>query len=348
MKKLFLLSIIFLVILSGCSSANDVSNGAKEEANSQITVGTWGGDYEKFLGDFVEPNLSSNHSVVYVPESTNARMTKVRIEKDGEGTYDVVNLEDNTMQQLVDEGLLMELDYSKIPNAENINPDLKNPYFIPHIYSAGTIVYNENLVEEVPDSWNVLWDPKYKGKIGIHTVIFPRYIFAAAAAEGVGKSQEWDKAWDKLLALSENEPKFYTSQEQLATALQTGEIAMTVTWRARAVQWNAAGGDPIKSVIPKEGTFPTVFGSGIPKNAKNVDAAYEYLNAMLDPAGQVEFASKMGYVPTVSNAELSEDVQNTIAFSEEELSRIYPIDLEYITEHYADWKEKFDREFASQ
>ncbi|BDH60693.1 ABC transporter substrate-binding protein [Lysinibacillus sp. PLM2] len=344
MKKLFLFSLLFSVILSGCSS----SSGGSSEANNQVTVGTWGGDYENFLGKFVEPNLPEDISVITVPESTNARMTKARIEKDGESTYDVINLEDNTMQQLVDEGLLMELDYSKIPNAENISPDLKNPYFIPHIYSAGTIVYNERLVEEVPDSWDILWDPKYKGKIGIHTVIFPRYIFAAAAVEGVGQSQEWDKAWDKLLSLTDNEPKFYTSQEQIATALQTGEIAMTVTWRARAIQWNDAGGDPISSVVPNEGTFPTVFGAGIPKNAKNVDAAYEYLNAMLEPSGQASFATEMGYAPTVLNAELPEEVKNQISFSDDELSRIYPIDLEYITEHYADWKEKFDRDFASQ
>ena len=345
MKRLFLFTILFALILSGCNSSAGNSNGSE---NKQITIGTWGGDYENFLKKFVEPNLSSNHSLVYVPEGTAARMTKVRIEKDGQGTYDIVTLEDNTMQQLVDEELLMELDYSKIPNAANISPELKNPYFIPHIYSAGTIVYNERLVEETPDSWEILWDPKYKGKVGIHTVIFPRYIFAAAAAEGVGQSQEWDKAWEKLLSLSENEPKFYNSQEQLATALQTGEIAMTVTWRARAIQWNEAGGDPISSVIPDEGTFPTVFGAGIPKNAKNIDAAYEYLNAMLEPGGQASFATEMGYAPTVTNAQLPEEVQKQISFSEDELNRIYTIDLEYITKNYEGWKEKFDREFASQ
>jgi putative spermidine/putrescine transport system substrate-binding protein len=56
----------------------------------------------------------------------------------------------------------------------------------------------------------------------------------------------------------------------------------------------------------------------------------------------------MGYVPTVDNAVLPEDVQNTIAFSDEELSRIYPMSLEYITKNYEEWKNKFDRDFASQ
>lgn len=344
MKKLFMFAILCMLFLSACGS-NDASG---EGGKGEITVGTWGGDYEKFLGDFVQPKLTVDDSVVYVPESTSARMTKVRIEKDGESTYDVVNLQDNTMQQLINEDLLLKLDYSKIPNAKNITSGLKNDYFIPHIYSAGTLVYNERLVEETPDSWEILWDPKYKGKVGVHTAIFPRYLFAAAAVEGVAESQEWDKAWDKLLAMSENEPKFYTSQEQLATALQTGEIAMTVTWRARAVQWNDAGGDPISSVIPKEGTFPTVFGTGIPKNAQNVEGAYDFLNAMLDPEGQVDFATNMGYSPTVENAKLPEDVQNSIAFSEDEKSRIMSIGLDYIAENYADWKEKFDRDFASQ
>ncbi|MFC4557871.1 PotD/PotF family extracellular solute-binding protein [Virgibacillus kekensis] len=347
MKKITFLVVTAFLLLSACSSGG-AEGGSSEGAGGKLTIGTWGGDYEQYLKDLVEPELKNDYDLVYVPESTSARMTKVRIEAEGEGTYDVINLQDTTMQQLVNGDLLMKLDYSKIPNAENIREELKNPYFIPHIYSAATIVYNKKLVEEAPDSWEALWDPKYKGKVGVHTAIFPRYLFAAAAVEGVAESEEWDKAWDKLLSMSDNNPKFYTSQEQLATALQTGEIAMTVTWRARAVQWNDAGGDPIGSVIPKEGTFPTVFGTGIPKNAQNVEGAYDFLNAMLDPEAQAKFAENMGYVPTVTDAELEKEVKNSIAFSDEELERIMPISLEYITENYAEWKKKFDRDFAAQ
>ncbi|MFC0271837.1 PotD/PotF family extracellular solute-binding protein [Metabacillus herbersteinensis] len=348
MKKYSLFLLISILALSACGVESSSSSEGKSSGGGDVVVGTWGGDYEEFQKRFVEPELSEDIDVTYVPESTAARLTKVRIEKDGKGTFDVVDLADNTMQQLINEDLLMEIDYDKLSNAEKVNPDLKNPYFIPHIYSAGVLIYNENLVDEVPQSWDALWDPKYKGKIGVYTAVFERWLYAAAAVEGVADKNNWDESWDKLLELSKNEPKFYTSQEELGRAIQTGEVALSIGWKARAVQWNDAGGDPIGSVVPKEGTFPTVYGSGIPKNATNVENAYRFLDAMLDAKSQVDFATNMGYVPTVDDAELPKELQETIGFTDEELALIKPVKLDYIAENYADWKEKFDRELASK
>lgn len=343
MEKMIMMLLALVLLIAGCGDEN--SSSANGE-NKQTFVATWGGDYQNFLTNFVEPALTTESDVVYVPESTASRLTKIQVEKDGKGTFDVVTMEDNVMQQLINEDLVLELDYDKIPNASNIKESLQSPYYIPHIYSAGTIIYNKNLIKEEPDSWEVLWDPQYKGKVGVYVGIFTRYLYAAAALEGV-VNNKWDDAWDKLLQLKENEPKFYTSQEQLATALQTGEVAVTIGWKSRAVQWNDAGGDPIGSVIPKEGTYPTVFGAGILKNSQNVDEAYDYLNAMLEPGAQLDFAESMGYSPTVENAKLSDDLTEKIGFTEEELLRIKSVDQKYIAENYSAWKEKFDKELTN-
>jgi putative spermidine/putrescine transport system substrate-binding protein len=342
---------LLLLIISACGGEETSSSDSSKKQAGDITIGTWGGDYEKFLKDFVNPGFSETNpdtNVILAPGSTDSRLTKMRAEKEGVGTYDLMHLQDNMVQQMINEDILMEIDFSKIPNAKNINPNLQNPYFVPHIYSAAVIVYNENQVKEKPDSWEILWDPKYKGKIGIYTPTYERWLYAAASLEGVADNNNWDEAWDRLFELKSLEPKFYTSQEQLGTALQTGEVYLSITWKSRAKMWNDAGGEPLGSVIPKEGTYPTLFGGTIPKNAKNIDAAYDYLNAMLDPKAQADFAVNMGYSPVVSNAELSEKDSEIFGFSEEEENLIKPADLKYIADNFARWKNKFDIEFVGQ
>ncbi|NHM31296.1 ABC transporter substrate-binding protein [Neobacillus terrae] len=354
LKQMFLCLLLpSALILSSCGQTTSKSenSGGGKKGNEEVVVGTWGGDYQQFLKENVDTPLAGNHpdtKVVYAIGDQTTRMTKMRTEKSGEGTFDVIHLADYDMQQMINEGLLSELDYSKMPNAEHAIPDLKHPNFIPHIYSASVLIYNKNKVKDVPDSWGALWDPKYKGKVGILSQLWTNWVYAAAALEGKNNTTNWDDAWDTLVKLRDVKPKIYATQEELGQAIQTGEVWMTISFRARAVQWNNAGGEPLGNVVPKEGTYPIVFGAAIPKNAKNVNGAYNYLNAMLDPKGQVGFSQKMGYAPTVDNAPLPKDLQSSIGFTKEEMDLIKPLDLKYVAKNNPRWKEQFEKDIASK
>jgi len=52
----------------------------------------------------------------------------------------------------------------------------------------------------------------------------------------------------------------------------------------------------------------------VPKNAPNREAAFKYMNAMLEPRAQQGFAANMGYLPTVDDAPLSGRVGEQLAF----------------------------------
>ena len=75
-------------------------------------------------------------------------------------------------------------------------------------------------------------------------------------------------------------------------------------WLARTFMWQNAG-FPVKGTFPKEGAVLYVSGMVMPKNAPDKDAAYKYMNALLEPSAQQGFAAHMGYLPTVDNAPLS-------------------------------------------
>jgi len=107
------------------------------------------------------------------------------------------------------------------------------------------------------------------------------------------------------------------TRKKTEAALKSEEVWLTIMWRARGGQWKKAG-LPVAQAIPKEGVTPTVFEAAIPRNAPNKDCAYAYLDAMLDPEGQVGFAAKMGYVPTVTNAKLDPKLAEDLSFTPEE------------------------------
>jgi len=319
--------------------------------SGKVIVGTFGGDTVKVLGDTVDPVLAKaapNVKIVYAVGMNTERMTKMRVEKDGASSFDVIHVNDRDMQILINEGLLLKLDEAKIPNAKKLFPSFRNDYYIPYNFSANVILYNKDKVSPVPTSWEVLWDPKYKGKIGIQTNLWTDHMYIVALLEGTAYQNNWDAGWNRMLKLTEQEPKPFSSMETLGIALQTGEVWLTVTRRARAVQWAAEGGAPLGNVLPKEGVYPVTFCAAIPKNAKNVDGAYAYLNALLDQKPQIGFAEVMGYTPTVSGIPLSEKVQSSIGFSDEEMKRIKPIDLIYVGKNDPRWKEQWDKKIISR
>ena len=79
------------------------------------------------------------------------------------------------IEKLIDEGEVQKMDYTKIPEYKNIDQNIidssasfdpDHTYTLPYFYGTVGILYNTDEVDasEV-DTWNVLWDSKYEGKI---------------------------------------------------------------------------------------------------------------------------------------------------------------------------------------
>ena len=86
--------------------------------------------------------------------------------------YDVVLVSDNLMQRMIKEKLLAKLDKDNIPNIKqmdsvymNLEMDPGNVYSVPFMFGTVGIIYNTDYVKEKVDSWDILWDKKYKGEI---------------------------------------------------------------------------------------------------------------------------------------------------------------------------------------
>ena len=318
---------------------------AVAQDNKRIVVGTWGGDYSRLLAKNIETPLLVPQGWDVVKDEANAppRKTKMMAEKTlRRGTSDVQGLSSTDMFEVNEQGVVEQLDYSKMPNAKNLIPAMKYPYGIGHIYSGKVILFNPKLMS-APTSFAETLDPKHGAKLGIIDIQYQYTMLAAGLASG-GSMGNFEPGKERLLACRKAGARIYPSNEAFAQALKTEEIACGIMWKARAVQWQNAG-IPVETVAAKEGVPMYVSGFVVPKNAPNKAGAYAYLDAMMAASAQEGFAVDMGYNPTVTDAKVPPDVQKRIGFTEEEQKRLVDLDYGYLAKNDSAFQEWWNKSF---
>jgi putative spermidine/putrescine transport system substrate-binding protein len=321
------------------------SASAAATCGSGVVVGTWGGDYQRLLHDNVDPLVApSGLTPVYDVGSALARQTKMRAEAQARrATLDVALLRDNDMYQMYAEQATAPIDAHAIPNLANLMPAFKRSYSVPHIFSALVLVYDRDKFKTPPDSMNALLDPALKGRIGVVDDQYDYLTMAGALASG-GTVKDLELGRKFLLALKQQSPKVFPSTDALATALKGGDAWITVSWKARVVQWRKAG-LPVDYAMPKEGALPATFEGGIAAGSRNKACAAAYLNALLEPKAQLGFAQDLGYAPTISNAGLPPELQQSVGFSSAELDKLVQVDFDVLMKNKQALLDFWNKEF---
>ncbi|MCX8997950.1 extracellular solute-binding protein [Rhizobiaceae bacterium BDR2-2] len=317
-------------------------------AGGRVVVGTWGGDYARLLNKNIEQPflIPQGWEVVQDQAGDPERRAKLAAERRlPRGSVDVHGLNGSNMYQVFQLGLTQEIDYSRIPNAEHLLPSMRDGYGVPHIYSGKVVLFNPELIPSAPSSYAGILSPELGNKLGIIDIQYQYVMLAAALAAG-GNLTAMDDGKKLLLEIRKAGGRIYPTNEAFAQGLQTGEIGGGIMWKARAVQWQNAG-IKVEAVTPSEGILPYTSGMVIPKNAPNVEGAYAYINASLEPAAQQAFAVDMGYDGTVENAGIDADLKSRIGFTPEEVAKIQTIDQEFILNNDVEMKDWWDKEFKA-
>lgn len=88
-------------------------------------------------------------------------------------TVDLIIPSDYMVARMIDEDMLLELDFDNIPNYANVDEKFKNTafdpenkYSVPYTWGTVGIIYNSKYVDEADvTGWELLWNEKYAGKI---------------------------------------------------------------------------------------------------------------------------------------------------------------------------------------
>ena len=162
MKIKRILSLIGLVVLTGL-----MLTGCGED-KPHINVYNWGDYIDKAtIAEFEE---EFGIKVKYDMFETNEDMY-IKV-KQGGSNYDVLFPSDYMIERMIKEDLLLKLDKENVPNIENVGEDFldldfdpSNDYSVPYMWGTVGIIYNTTMVDETVDSWDILWDEKYKDEI---------------------------------------------------------------------------------------------------------------------------------------------------------------------------------------
>jgi len=317
-------------------------------ARQQLVVGTWGGDFGDILKAAVDDGLMQPKGidVVQAVGAPMQRRTKLLAERNSRrGSMDVACLADFDIYAAAELGALAPVDADTVPRTRRVLPFLRKDHSIPHIYSAHVIVYNTEMVKTPPQSYADLWDPKWRGRVGLCDFLYTTNTTIAAVVGG-GSPTDFGPAQAKLNELKALDAKVLPSTEAVAVALKSGDIWFTIIAAARAYMWRKAG-VPVARVVPTEGGFPTSYEAGVPANTRQRELAYGYLDAMLDPSAQAAFASRMGYLPTVDDVKLPEELDREINFTPEQRERMLKLDLGYLQHNQAQTLEAWNKTFKS-
>ena len=307
MRKLFTFFIagVMILNLSACtgktnSGMSSVDTGSKDGSNV-LKVFNWG----EYVGENVISNFEKEYhaNVIYEYYDSNEMMyTKLA---SGE-SYDIVVPTDYMIERLIKEDMLQKLDKSLIPNTENLLDGLKgldydpdNSYSIPYFWGNMGLVYNKNnvskeIIEE--KGFEILRDPKYKGKIFIYDSERDGFTIAFKAlgySMNTDSEKEIDDAYHWLLDLNNTMDPVYVTDEIIdAMANGSKDIAMMYGGDAAYV---LSQNEDLAFCLPKEGTDLFYDAMVIPKNAENPRLANEFINYILSYDASLDNSMTVGY-----------------------------------------------------
>ena len=294
-------------LLSGCSDEEPVdtatlyvynwgeyiSDGSEDSLDANAAFEEW------YLEEF-NVKVTVNYSTFSSNESLYAKLSS------GSVKYDVIVPSDYMIERMIEEDLLAPLDYSNIPNAENLLPefwgetsehseyDPGNVYSVPYLYGMIGIIYNTTMVDEDEEdigSWNLMWNEKYAGNI----LQFNNSRDAFGTAQyllGIDVNTEDEALWRQVLEKMKEQKKFLQGyvMDEIYNKMENGSAAIASYYTGDFLTMYENNED-LEFFYPEEGTNIYVDAMCIPKNCNNKLIAERYIDFMLSEE------------PAVANAE---------------------------------------------
>ena len=322
---------------------------ARAAASGTLVVSNWGGDWNDRIVRLMERPLVESQGIRIVRDLGMEPERKAKLVAERQlrrGSIDIIHVNATDAYELVNQSVLDAFDAAKIPRLADVVPSMRQDYFLPWLYSGVVILYNRDKVKDPPTSYAALWDRKWAGKIGLTNQLYFNYVMMAGLIKG-GSVTNADQGRERLAELKElTKPRIYAAHQQMAAALATGEIDIAVNYKARGLQWQAEG-TPLGVQYPEEGAVATTFGVSLPKRAPNPEAAYFYLDAMLDPKAMADLAGASFYAPSNTKADLSPELRAKVDFSENERKLLKLPDYGFVAKNTAAWLEWWTKSIAS-
>jgi putative spermidine/putrescine transport system substrate-binding protein/spermidine/putrescine transport system substrate-binding protein len=177
-------------------------------------------------------------------------------------------------------------------------------YGVPFMWGPNPLIYDATTFRHAPESWNVLWDPKYHGKISVWDDLSTVYM--AAQILGYDKpdpaqlynlsDEQLEAVKKKLLELKPNIRKMWATGGELTNLFQNHEVVAAMGWPLMTNQLRKIN-FPVGETIPKENTTGWIDHLMITAGSEQKELAHKFLEYMVDARTQKKVTDVTGYTP---------------------------------------------------
>jgi len=221
----------------------------------------------------------------------------------GAETIDLISPSSDAATAIIEAGLAAPLDLGRIPSYNDLSEGFRNlkvarkgdaVYGEPWAFGPNPLIYDSSKVRSAPDSWGALWDKKYRSKLSLQDDIATLYMVAQYLGMDDAKDPshlynlsdaDLAKVKAKMLELRPNVRKYWVTAGDMTQLFQSGEVVMGEGWPLMTNTLRQAK-FPAAETIPKEGTTAWADHWVLTKGAKNLDAAYAWLEYSAQPFTQ--------------------------------------------------------------
>ncbi|MEQ1940870.1 spermidine/putrescine ABC transporter substrate-binding protein [Mesorhizobium sp. VNQ89] len=261
---------------------------ASTASAANLVISNWDGYMAPDAMDAFKASTGNTGEIV--KHATNEEIMGKLIASGGKG-YDVVFVSSPFAEVLHKMGLAETIDASKVPNLANLYPeaaalayDPGNTFSVPYTWGTTGLCYRSDIVTTAPTSWNDLLKPSDAVKGKTTMLATDRWLLAAGQLADGFSVNETDPAKmeqvkntlidAKKTLLAYDDTTFYSK-------LVSGEAVLVQAWDGWC-NYGITDNKDIKYVIPKEGSDLWVDTMVVMKASENKDAAFQFINFMLD------------------------------------------------------------------
>ena len=334
MKKItaLLLAVLLVsaVLLTGCGKSETltlnvynwgeyISDGSEDSFDTVR-------EFEKWYEATYKQKLHVNYDTYASNEDMYNKLST------GAVSYDVVIPSDYMIARMIDEDMLLPLDFKNIPNYENIGEsfrslfyDPENLYSVPYTYGMVGIIYNANVVDEADATgWELMWNTNYAGNI----LQFNNSRDAFGTAQyklGIDVNTSDAAEWSQALAELKTQAPLVKSyvMDEIYNMMESGEAAIGAYYAGDYFTMldNQSENVDLRFYYPERTNY-FVDAMCIPKSCQHKELAEIFINYMLSEEPAIANAEFIYYASPNSLVFENEDYAEELG--EEAMAILYP------------------------
>jgi spermidine/putrescine transport system substrate-binding protein len=278
--------------------------------------------WANYTDDELLKNFKDQTGISVVVDTFDSNETMLaKMQAGGGRAYSIIFPSDYMVEQMIELNMLMPLDRSRLKGIDGLMPKWQNPVYdannahsVPAVWGTTGLIFDPQRVQEKVRGWDYVWNNVDSLSRRLTMINDVREVFGATLqylgySLNSTKPAEIEEAYNKLLEIKPAIAAFMTNgwEDQLAS----GDLQISMAYSQDAIVLMEESPN-LQYIVPESGSSLWTDTMVIPKSAPNPDAAYEWINFMLEPENSAKLVERLKFATPNEAAfnRLSPEVKN--------------------------------------